>query len=109
MWGSCGKIAALRSRFKRCSNVSGKREILEAEEPLAQNAAIEVKWNSNGELFWKVNKNLVGRTTTGIIPNEPSDSIQIGADTGAAIGDYVVPNPFRGSLSMLSFKYPNGT
>jgi arylsulfatase A-like enzyme len=40
-------------------------------------------------------------------PTEPGDSIQIGADTIKPVGDYVVPNRFKGTLSDLKIEYGN--
>ena len=89
--------------------VEGERKIIEGDESLAKGDALELKWNSNGEVFFKINKKLVGRTQTVIIQEEPSDTIQVGADMGKAIGDYETPNLFKGTLEKLSFKYPNGS
>lgn len=91
------------------ATVSGKRSIIESKEPVTGPAVVEAKWNANGEVFFKVNNHLVGRATTAIIGQEPSDTIQVGADTGKAIGDYSVPNHFKGEILKLEFKYPNGT
>ena len=89
--------------------VRGNRNIIESKEPLNKSAEVEAKWNANGEVFFKVNNQLVGRTTTAIMVKEPSDTIQVGADTGKPIGDYNVPNRFKGEILKLEFKYPNGT
>ena len=89
--------------------VNDKREIIQADEKTKDPVPVEVKWNANGDVLFKVNNKLVGRTKTDSISKEPSDSIQIGADTGQPIGDYDVPNHFNGTISKLSFKYPNGT
>lgn len=89
--------------------VKGQRSVFKAERAHSGPVAVEMKWNASGELFFKIDKKLVGRAQTEIIPNEPSDTIQIGADTGTPIGEYAAPNRFKGSLSNLSFRYPTGT
>lgn len=89
--------------------VKGKREIIQAEKSTQASVAVDVKWNANGEVFLRVNQLLVGRTKSDTISREPADTIQVGADTGQPIGDYVAPNRFKGTIKDLSFKYPNGT
>ncbi len=96
-------------RLALATCVKGQRNIIEADEALSGPVAVEMKWNASGDLLFKINKKLVGKTKTEIIPIEPSDTIQIGADTGNAIGEYTAPNRFKGSISSLNFRYPTGT
>ena len=88
--------------------VNGQREIIESKEAFSSPVKLEMRWNPNGELFFKVDNKLIGRAQVKAIPNEPADTIQIGADTGQPIGEYSSPNRFKGSIKKLSFRYPSG-
>lgn len=92
--------------FVACAN--RKRTVVRSPEKIEGAAEFEANWNSKGEVFLKVNSKLVERAEAGIIREEPTDSIQIGADTGEPVGDYRSPNYFSGSIENFTFKYPNG-
>ncbi|MEK6234276.1 MAG: hypothetical protein N2C14_06165, partial [Planctomycetales bacterium] len=89
--------------------VNGERTVIRSSAATADSTHFEAKWNSNGEMFFKVNGKLVGKAKPGIIQHEPGDSIQIGADLNQPVGDYDSPNRFSGTIDNLTFKYPNGT
>ena len=86
-----------------------KRTAVRSPDPVTEATEFDARWNPDGEMWLKVNGKQVGKENAGIMQEEPADSIQIGADLGRPIGDYVSPNPFSGSLEGLTFKYPNGT
>ncbi len=92
--------------FVACAN--RKRTVVRSPEKIEGAAEFEANWNSKGEVFLKVNSKLVERAEAGIIREEPTESIQIGADTGEPVGDYRSPNYFSGSIENFTFKYPNG-
>ncbi len=87
----------------------GKREVIAAAEPISGPTNIEAAWSSKGDLMLKIDKRLVAKGNMSVIASEPDDTIQIGADLGKAIGGYEAPNAFKGTISGLSFKYPNGS
>ena len=89
--------------------VDAKRTFVRSSERIGKSANFEANWNSNGEIFLKVNGKLVEKVKVGIFKNEPVESIQIGGDLGEPVGDYEAPNHFSGVIENLSFKYPNGT
>lgn len=89
--------------------VNEKRTLVRSPDAITGSANFEAKWNANGEAYLKVNGKLVDKADAGIIPKEPGDSIQIGADLNRPVGNYNTPNHFTGSIENLTFKYPNGT
>jgi arylsulfatase A-like enzyme len=93
--------------FATC--VNKKRIVVRSSAAITGSASFEAKWNSNGEVFLKVNGKLVGKAEAGIIHHEPGDSMQIGADLIQPVGSYSTPNHFSGTIENLTFKYPNGT
>ncbi len=93
--------------FAMC--VEGQRSVIRAAKAAAGSTQFEANWNARGEAFLKVNGKLVGRSAVGMMRHEPRESIQIGADLGEPVGDYVGPNYFSGSLEELTYKYPNGS
>jgi len=93
--------------FAMC--VEGQRSVIRAAVAAAGSTQFEANWNARGEAFLKVNGKLVGRSAVGMMRHEPRESIQIGADLGEPVGDYVGPNYFSGSLEELTYKYPNGS
>ena len=89
---------------------NGERKIITAPTPITAPTDFEASWNSKGNMILKIGKKLVARgETKEVIQVEPSDTIQIGADAGKAIGEYESPNTFEGTISNLTFKYPNGS
>ncbi|MEM8669016.1 MAG: sulfatase-like hydrolase/transferase [Planctomycetota bacterium] len=93
--------------FATC--VNGNRNVIMSPDAIATTASFEANWNSNGDVFLKVNGKLAGKTQPGILLGEPNDSIQIGADLVESVGKYTGPNYFRGTIENLTFRYPNGT
>ena len=93
--------------FATC--VNSKRTVIRFSGAVTGSTSFEAKWNSNGEMFLKVNGKLAGKEEAGIIHHEPGDSIQIGADLIQSVGNYSTPNHFSGIIENLTFKYPNGT
>ena len=94
--------------FAACAN--GKRDIITSPTPVTKPIDFEASGTAKGDMFLKVNKKLVARTKKGaFMQREPSESIQIGADLGEAVGVYQSPNAFEGSIDNLVFKYPNGS
>jgi hypothetical protein len=93
--------------FATCANK--KRTVIRSSVAVTGSTSFEAKWNSNGEMFLKVNGKLAGKEEAGIIHHEPGDSIQIGADLIQPVGNYSTPNHFSGIIEDLTFKYPNGT
>jgi hypothetical protein len=92
--------------FAAC--VNSKRTVVRSSDMITDSASFEANWNSNGELFLKMNGKLVGKAAVGIIHHEPGDSIQIGADMIQPVGNYKTPNYFSGTIENLNFKYPSG-
>jgi hypothetical protein len=92
--------------FAAC--VNKKRTVIRSSSGITDSASFEANWNSNGEVFLKVNGKLVRKAKAGIIQHEPGDSIQIGADLNQPVGNYKTPNHFSGTIENLTFKYPNG-
>ena len=92
--------------FAAC--VNSKRTVVRSSVMIIDSASFEANWNSNGELFLKMNGKLVGKAAVGIIHHEPGDSIQIGADMIQPVGNYKTPNYFSGTIENLNFKYPSG-
>ncbi len=93
--------------FATCANKI--RTVIRSSAAVTGSTSFEAKWNSNGEMFLKVNGKLAGKEEAGIIYHEPGDSIQIGADLIQPVGNYSTPNNFSGIIENLTFKYPNGT
>lgn len=93
--------------FAAC--VNKKRTVVRSSDAITGSSSFEANWNSKGAMFLKVNGKLAGKEEAGIIPHEPGDSIQIGADLNQPVGKYGTPNHFSGIIENLTFKYPNGT
>lgn len=91
------------------ASANRKRTVVRSPDAVTGSASFEAKWNANGEVYLKVNGKLVNKANAGIIQQEPSDSIQIGADLRQPVGNYNAPNHFTGNIENLTFKYPNGT
>ncbi len=85
------------------------RTVIRCSDAVTGSTDFEANWKCTGEMFLKVNGRLVGKSDAGIIENEPSGSIQIGADLVQPVGLYNTPNYFTGTIDNLTFKYPNGT
>ena len=60
-----------------------------------------------GRLIVEVDGNRFSLNPEPKFPTEPGDSIQIGADMIKPVGDYEVPNAFRGKIWDLAVKYGN--
>ena len=93
--------------FATCAN--WKRTVIAGEEPLGDGAQeIEAFWQKDGSMHLKLGKKIVARgKSAGTLGGEPGDSVQVGADLIKAVGDYEVPNAFRGEISDLKIGHGN--
>ncbi len=105
--GYCIYVQDARLCFVAC--VDNSRSVVQSSNEITGSTIFEANWNPRGEMFLKVNGKLSGKATPGILPEEPTESIQIGADVTLPVGDYQSPNRFSGSIENLTFRYPNGT
>ncbi|QDV47467.1 Choline-sulfatase [Stieleria neptunia] len=86
-----------------------ERTVVRSSAAIAGPTHFEANWNSKGQMLLKVNGKLAAKAEAGILPHEPDDSIQIGADLAQPVGTYTAPNHYTGTIENLTFKYPNGT
>ena len=92
--------------FATCTN--WKRTVVAAKQevPAGKSTELEVFWAKDGNIQLKVGGELVARgKSPGKLTVQPGDSVQIGADLIKPVGDYEVPNVFRGSISELSLNH----
>ncbi|RMF43442.1 MAG: arylsulfatase [Planctomycetota bacterium] len=93
--------------FAAC--VQNKRTEICSPAVIGKASTFEARWTPEGTMMLKVNGKLVGNAQPGVLDQEPSDTIHIGADLHQAVGRYTAPNFFAGSIENLTFRYPNGT
>ena len=90
-----------RAVFSVC--VDWKRTTVTADAPLAKGRhVLAASLGADGVMTLGVD----GRTAAsgkaaGPLDVDPGDSVQIGADRVKPVGDYEVPNPYRGEISKL--------
>ncbi|MCH8216542.1 MAG: sulfatase-like hydrolase/transferase [Planctomycetes bacterium] len=95
-------------KFTAC--VGGSRETVTSPMSVTEPIDFEASWKASGEMTLKINRKLVAKAKTAeLMHQEPSDSIQIGADLNSPVGDYKTPNAFTGTIKDLTFRYPNGS
>ena len=94
-----------RPAFATC--VNWKRTVISADKPLPPGPhRIEAFWQTDGGMQLKVDRKLVAKGgSPGVLKAEPGDSMQIGADAVKPVGDYSVPNRFRGTISDFVLKH----
>lgn len=92
--------------FTACAE--GTRTVLRSENAISGATSFEANWTQGGDIMLTVNGEFVGNEKAGTIHDEPTDSIQIGADLSQPVGRYQTPNPFSGTLDSITFRYPTG-
>lgn len=89
--------------------IDGKRNTISVDKKLSNTAhAVEVFWPKEGDIFVKIDNQLVERETSpGSLKVQPGDSMQIGADLTQPVGNYQSPNAFSGTISDFKISYGN--
>ena len=92
--------------FATC--VNWKRTIIATDKKLDNGShVVEAFWSADGTMQLKLdNRNVARGKAPGPLDAEPGDSVQIGADLRKPVGDYQVPNRFRGLISDVFLRHP---
>lgn len=95
-----------RLAFSVC--VDRKRTTITSQQLLgSEPREVEAIWSKDSSITLKIAGAVVAEgKTPGLLDSEPGDSIQIGADLVKPVGEYEVPNAFRGVISDLTVKIP---
>lgn len=81
----------------------GKLTTVISEQPLpAAPWDLRVVMAKAGQVQMRVNGHHAGSGSVGgLLETQPIDGLQVGSDTGGAVGDYEAPNAFRGTIERV--------
>ncbi|MGF1581240.1 MAG: sulfatase-like hydrolase/transferase [Gemmataceae bacterium] len=83
--------------------VKWKRTTIQSRNKLGEaNATLEVIWDAKGEMRLLVDGKIAAKgISKGLLRANPGDTLHVGADLIKPVGEYRVPNHYRGAISNL--------
>ena len=81
-----------------------KRTLVSSEALAACRHSFEAVRDANGRLSLQVDGRAIATAAGPVLVTEPGDSLQVGADTVQPVGEYDVPNPFKGTLHKIEVR-----